>query len=162
MKIRFLAAIGGVAMILSPSIALAVDIYSAQLTGAEAVPPVATNTFGTVVIRHFPGANRARFMLEVRRANAILSDVGGHIHCAPAGMTGAIVAFLAGEASPGGFDGSLSISGTLDDDNIIAGACGSTLAELMAAADAGNAYVNLHSVAFPGGEIRGQLMLETP
>jgi len=163
MKIRFLSAIGGIALILSPAAAMAVDTYSAQLSGAEEVPPRTTDAFGSIVISHYPGAGRARFMLDVRRATAILSAVGGHIHCAPAGVNGPIVAFLAGEASPGGFDGRLSISGMLDDDNVIASAsCGSTLAELMAAAAAGNAYVNLHSETFPGGEIRGQLILEAP
>ena len=163
MKKRLLAAVGGIALILSPAAAMAVDTYSAQLSGADEVPPRATDAFGTIVVSHFPGLGRARFTLDVRRATAILSAVGGHIHCAPAGANGPIVVFLAGEASPGGFDGRLSISGMIDDDNVIPGsACGDTLAELLTAAAAGNAYVNLHSTTFPGGEIRGQLMLEAP
>lgn len=163
MKNRILSAIAGVALISSPAVAMAVDTYSAQLSGDNEVPPRMTDAFGSIVISHFPGVARARFTLDVRRANAILSAAGGHIHCAPAGANGPIVAFLAGEAAPGGFDGRLTITGMLDDDNIIPGsACGNTLAALLAAAAAGNAYVNLHSVTFPGGEIRGQLMLEAP
>ena len=77
MKKRLLAAVGGIALILSPAAAMAVDTYSAQLSGADEVPPRATDAFGTIVVSHFPGLGRARFTLDVRRATAILSAVGG-------------------------------------------------------------------------------------
>ena len=81
---------------------------------------------------------------------------GAHIHCAPEGENGPVATFLAG-AFPGGLDGKVEIEATLTDANIINPACGSTLAELVQAMEAGNTYVNVHSAANPGGEVRGQI-----
>jgi hypothetical protein len=58
---------------------------------------------------------------------------------------------------PGGFDGKVRVQGTLTDANIVNTACGSTISEIVDSMLAGNAYVNVHSAANPGGEVRGQI-----
>jgi hypothetical protein len=59
-------------------------------------------------------------------------------------------------------DAPASISGTITAGNVGAGANGQGIAvgefiELHRAIRAGIVYANVHTVAFPGGEIRGQL-----
>lgn len=131
--------------------------FKADLTGDQEVPsPVVTETTGEARFKVNSALTEIKFELEIEDAVDILSAAGAHIHCAPADQNGPIVAFLAGEV-PGGFDGEVKIEGTLTDANIINTACGATIAELVQSMKDGNAYVNVHSVANPGGEIRGQI-----
>jgi hypothetical protein len=105
----------------------------------------------------------ARFRLIVEDGIAVTM---AHLHCAPAGVNGPVVAFLFGEV-PGGFDvdGRLA-KFTLTNANITAvGAnCAPTigrqianLAELAQAMQDGLIYANVHTIANPRGEVRGQL-----
>jgi hypothetical protein len=89
-----------------------------------------------------------------------------HLHCGAAGQNGPVVVFLFGFI-PGGFDVDGQIARfTLTDANVAAvGAdCVPTigmeinnLADLLDATRDGLIYANVHTVANPGGEIRGQL-----
>ena len=56
-------------------------------------------------------------------------------------------------------DGQWVSNATITDANIVNTACGATLAEIFQQARLGNVYVNVHSVANPGGLIRGQLQV---
>lgn len=85
-----------------------------------------------------------------------------HIHVAAvAGGDGPPVLWLYPDASPpslieGTFNGLLGSRTVMSGD--LTGAAGVTsLAELMAAIEQGRAYVNVHTSAFPGGEIRGTI-----
>ena len=46
---------------------------------------------------------------------------------------------------------------TLTDDNIVNDVAGSTIDEIVEEIRAGNTYVNVHTIANPAGEVRGQL-----
>ena len=122
-----------------------------------------TKTKGEVTIQFNRDMTEAKFRLEVEDGVAVTM---AHLHCAPAGVNGPVVAFLFGMV-PGGFDvdGRLA-KFTLTNANITAvGAnCVQTigkqitnLAELAQAMQAGKIYANVHTIAHPGGEIRGQL-----
>lgn len=130
--------------------------FRAQLRGSNEVPPVETDTEGTATFR--VRGDRIDFELEIEDAVDILGAAGAHIHCAPAGENGPVVAFLAGEV-PGGFDGEVEVEATLTEANIVDPACGATLDELVESMRNGNTYVNVHSPAHPAGEIRGQIEL---
>ncbi|MGH9196767.1 MAG: CHRD domain-containing protein, partial [Acidimicrobiia bacterium] len=81
-----------------------------------------------------------------------------HIHCGEPGENGPIVVFLAGLAPRGiDVDGNWIRDASFSDRHITNPACGETLAELAQAMREGRTYVNVHTVANPGGEIRGQL-----
>jgi hypothetical protein len=41
--------------------------------------------------------------------------------------------------------------------NLVGALAGQTLADLIAHFNNGNAYVNVHTTLYPGGEIRGQI-----
>lgn len=131
-------------------------ILRADLSGAQEVPPVETDTSGTAKFRINPGSAEIDFQLKVKNGVGLLAVAGAHIHCAPTGANGPVVAFLA-TPNPAGVDGKLKVSGTITDANIVNDACGATVDELVASMQAGRAYVNVHSKANPSGVVRGQI-----
>ncbi len=133
------------------------ETFQAKLTGDQEVPPVETDTIGRFQIRFNKDKTRAEYELvvldgvEVRRA---------HLHCNFAGANGPIVVFLTGDrpANDGiDVDGKWIDNATIMDENIGNVACGANLDELAEAMKEGKVYVNVHTIASPGGEIRGQL-----
>jgi CHRD domain len=137
--------------------------FKARLTGDEEVPPVVTDTSGRAKIEFSKDLLTAEFVLRVSDGIRLTQ---AHIHCAPTGLNGPIVAFLAGFHGLGwDVDGKWIDNTTLTDDNIILGVTPTetcphtiaTLADLREAIIAGDAYVNVHSVLNPAGEVRGQL-----
>ena len=152
LTIGLLAAIGGIA-------ANSGDDdreFKAVLTGANEVPPVPTAASGKAEFEVNRDQTKIKFELKIRNATNILGAAGAHIHCGEEGVNGPVVVFLAGPVG-GGFDGKVEIEATLTDANIVNTACGATIAALVQSMMDGNTYVNAHSPAFPGGEIRGQI-----
>ncbi len=131
-------------------------ILRADLSGAEEVPPVETTTSGTSKFRVNPGSGEIDFQLKVKDGVDLIAVAGAHIHCAPPGSNGPVAAFLATPVE-GGVDGMLKVSGTITDADIIDVGCGSSVDELVEAMSAGQTYVNVHSLANPSGEVRGQI-----
>ncbi len=129
--------------------------FEAELEGAQEVPAVITDTTGEIEVEFNEALTEAKFELEVSDGEAITQ---AHLHCAAAGANGPVVAFLWGFIT-GGFDvdGDLA-EFTLTDANIVNNACGAMIADLALAMEVGNIYANVHSVANPGGEVRGQLL----
>ena len=140
--------------------------FTAILQGAQEVPPVVTETSGEIEVEFNSDYTEAEFELEVNDGVAITA---AHLHCAPEGANGPVVAFLFGMI-PGGFDVDDEIAEfTLTDANISAvGAdcvptTGMAIGDLFDLAEAmrnGYIYTNVHSVANPPGEVRGQLAEE--
>ena len=149
-----------VAMLAASTMALADKLqFDAVLTGAEEVPtPVVTDTTGKAKFRVSEDHTALEFILEIEDGVRILAGPGGHIHCAPFGINGPIVAFIAA-GLPVGFNGEVKLKGTLNEGNIVNKACGETIAALVDSFIRGNAYVNIHSAVNPSGEIRGQIYL---
>ncbi len=134
--------------------------FKAELSGDQEVPPIDTDTTGEAEFEVNEDLTKIDFKLEIEDAVDILAVAGAHIHCAPEGQNGPVVAFLVGVVPPVGFDGDVEIEATLTTANILNPACGATVAELVDSMLAGATYVNVHSVANPGGEIRGQIRAE--
>jgi hypothetical protein len=135
--------------------------FEARLTGAQEVPPVNTETVGKVEIRFNADETKAEFELEVRKGVRVTQ---AHIHCAPKGVNGPVVVFLAGFHNRGwDVDGSWVENATVTDANVMppsSPACPhviNDLRDLVQAMRMGDTYVNVHTVANPGGEVRGQL-----
>ena len=143
-------------------------IYLADLTGAAEAPPNAS-----------PGIGMAKvtfdFDLVTMRVEASFGGLLGittasHIHCCTAvpGVGTAGVAtpvpsfpgFPAGVTS-GSYDHTfdMTVSGSYNPAYIAAngGTAGTAFAAFVTGLDAGKAYLNVHTSAFPGGEIRGFL-----
>lgn len=136
--------------------------FKARLSGAEEVPPVVTNASGRFKIEFKRDLTAGEFEL---RLNDIVRVTQAHIHCAPPGVNGPIAAFLAGFHERGwDVDGKWVSDTTITDANVIPLAAGAacpnniqTLADLVRAMEDGNTYVNAHTIANPGGEVRGQI-----
>jgi hypothetical protein len=137
--------------------------FETALTGADEVPLVVTESRGAFKIKFNEDFTAARFKLRVLDGTAITQ---AHLHCASEGANGPVVVFLSGNV-PGGFDvHGVMADFTMTNANIAAvpancaASIGRTIANLADLADAasdGLIYANVHSVAHPGGEIRGQL-----
>jgi hypothetical protein len=114
--------------------------------------------------------NDAGTALDFKLNVANIEDVTqAHIHCGGPDVNGPVVAFLYG-LNPDGVtqNGRLS-EGTITAANVIprpdSAACPGGIADfedLIAAMQSGGAYVNVHTIALPPGEIRGQLFCNIP
>ncbi len=136
-------------------VANADEFFKATLTGDQEVPPVATDTTGKAFFRLNKGETEIEIQLHVNDGVRITQS---HIHCAPAGVNGPIVIFLAGLHAAGlDIDGKWVSNATITNTSIVNAACGVTLSDIAAAMRSGNTYANVHSVAHPGGEVRGQI-----
>ncbi len=136
--------------------------FEANLSGAQEVPGVVTDTTGRFGVNFKRGLSEADFRLIVNHGTGITQ---AHLHCARAGANGPVVVFLFGFIAGGvDVDGNLS-EGTLTNADFLGADCTGTtgrpinnIASLAFAARDGLIYVNVHSVANPAGEIRGQLL----
>jgi hypothetical protein len=132
--------------------------YTASLKGENEVPAVETNAQGQAIFQLSKDGAELSYKLIV----ANIYDVHmAHIHLAPAGQNGGVVVWLYPDGPPpqlipGRFSGILA-EGTITADDLVGALAGQTLEDLINEMDAGGAYVNVHTSANPGGEIRGQI-----
>ncbi len=143
-------------------------IFYSELNGANEVPPVNTLAQGRARFQLSAGTAGLYFHLEATQIERVTA---AHVHLGREGANGPVVAVLLGLP----IDGSnalttdptitdpvptLVVRGTLTDDDIVArpdlGFDG-TLAALLTWMRSSAAYVNVRTVAYPRGEIRGQI-----
>lgn len=132
--------------------------FSTHLRGDEEVPAVATQAQGQAIFKLSKDGTSLSYKLIVANIEDVLQ---AHIHLAPAGQNGGIVVWLYPSAPPpvlipGRFQGVLA-QGTITAANLVGGLAGQPLSALIDAMNAGNTYANVHTMAHPGGEIRGQI-----
>jgi glucose/arabinose dehydrogenase len=133
------------------------DEFGSVLTGAEENPPV-TTTASAVAHFELESANTLNF--ELWAQTAIQNVTASHIHLGAYIQNGPVVAFLYnGGGTPRNFAaGELIARGTLTDASVIARpGFTPTIANLVERIRQGRAYVNVHTTAHPGGEVRGQI-----
>src|SRR5438128_3447014 len=135
--------------------------FHIRLTGDQQVPAVNTTAFGFAEVQLSEDNNTLSFEVVVCNiANVIAST----IHVGAADTNGPVVLPFFGSASPfnstGGCDA--LAEGTRTSDNLVArpDAGINTWTDFINALIAGNTYVNVHTAAHTGGEIRGQLVHE--
>ena len=128
--------------------------FNTHLTGGEEVPAVVTGAQGQATFKLSADGQSISYKLNVANIEDVIQ---AHIHLAPQGVNGNVVTFLFGPVA-GGVDVSGRLaSGSIEAGDLINDLAGHPLEDLIAAIEDGNAYVNVHTVAHPGGEIRGQL-----
>lgn len=125
--------------------------YMAMLSGLSARP--ATTGYGVFEGKLGADGNSMTYTLKVGR---LVNLTAAHIHNAPFNASGGIVVDLyLGPTIAQVGDSLVLASGTLTPSSIRAG--GPSWANLIAGMESGTMYVNVHTTANPGGEIRGQL-----
>lgn len=160
-------------------LALATGVVASQvrnfvtpLSGAEEVPPNASQARGSAIFQLSADGTELSYRLI---ASNIHNVHMAHIHMGPPGVNAGIVVWLfpstavgpPGPLGSGRHDGVLA-TGTITAANLTGALTGQPLSALVAAIDAGNAYVNVHTNDgmeplntgpgdLQGGEIRGQL-----
>jgi glucose/arabinose dehydrogenase len=126
--------------------------FRAHLSGDQEVPPVDTQAQGQATFRFNKEASALSFKLNVANIEDVLAS---HIHCAPAEANGpvGVTLFGGGPVSP---NGTLA-QGTVESPDA-GNACNwATLGDVLTAIQNGYAYANVHTLAHPPGEIRGQI-----
>lgn len=133
--------------------------FVAPLSGAEEVDPVDTRARGLAKFQ----LNRDGGELHYRLIVANIENIQqAHIHLAPAGQNGPIVAWLYPEEGQepelieGRFNGVLA-TGTITDADLVGPLAGMSVDDLLQEIKDGETYVNVHTQQNPGGEIRGQI-----
>lgn len=121
---------------LSVSIVHAVT-FTSTLSGSNEATPNASTSVGTTVVNVDPASSTISW--TTTSSIPLASVTGHHLHQAVAGLNGPVVVNFAS-----------AYSGSV---------VNTAVAPLILANPAGF-YVNLHTSAFPGGEIRGQLVAD--
>jgi hypothetical protein len=132
--------------------------YRTHLTGAEEVPAVETRAQGQAIFKLSADGTELHYKLIVANIENVTQ---AHIHVGAAGVNGPVVVWLYPDGPPpqlieGRFQGVLA-SGTITADDLVGDLAGQPLSALIDHINAGNAYVNVHTLANPGGEVRGQI-----
>ena len=136
--------------------------FNIHLTGEQQVPAVNTMAFGFAEVQLSEDNSTLSFEVVVCD---IANVTASHIHVGAAGTNGPVVLPFYGSPSPlfnstRGCD--TLAEGTRTSGNLVArpevGI--NTWTDFINALIAGNAYVNVHTTAHTGGEIRGQLVHE--
>jgi hypothetical protein len=129
-----------------------VTFNAAVLSGAQEVPPVATNGTGSAEVVVFE--DDARIELTLNLAGTFTSEITrAHFHAGGPGENGGIVLNICGEdgvpdcPQAGTFEHTYTLADTTAFVN---------MAQVMQAIQDG-VYINVHTVNNPPGEIRGQL-----
>ena len=142
--------------------------YSATLNGPNEAPPNASPGTGSTTIFYDAAAHTMRVVVTF--AGLTAGTTASHIHCcvAPPGAAGVatttpnFAGFLLGVTS-GLYDNTLDLTSAGSWNPAFITAHGGTPAgaesALAAGLSAGQAYLNIHTSAFPGGEIRGFLVI---
>lgn len=131
--------------------------FQTAMSGAEEVPPVPTQGRGNAIFSLSRDGTTLSYKVITTNVENITQS---HIHIGARGVNGPVVVFLFGLVPAGVSSTGILSQGTITQANLIARPAigfGATMAELAAAMRSGNAYVNVHTIAFPGGEVRGQI-----
>jgi hypothetical protein len=163
MKARRLSSFIGLAlvltlMLLATPAAAGPRNFRAHLNGAQEVPPADTRAQGQAIFRLSKDGESLHYKLIVANIENVTM---AHIHLAPAGVNGPVVAWLYPAGPPpqlieGRFNGVLA-EGVITAADLVGPLAGADLGDLVDEIVAGNTYVNVHTSQFPGGEVRGQI-----
>jgi hypothetical protein len=135
--------------------------FVSPLSGGQEVPPVETGGTGNAIFHLSPDATELDYKLISSNIEGVTQS---HIHCGTPGVNGPVVVFLYGFNAAGVDPNGILAQGTITAGDVIpradSGACPGGVADLDDVIEklrTGGAYVNVHTLANPPGEIRGHV-----
>ena len=135
--------------------------WSTHANGSMEVPVRDSQGQAQAIFHLADDGNSLDFKLIVSNIEGVTQS---HIHCGHPGENGPIVVFLYGFNAAGVAPHGVLNEGTATDANVIArpstAICPGGVADLddvVEKLNNGGAYVNVHTIVFPGGEIRGDV-----
>jgi len=133
--------------------------YFAQMNGQQNIPPV--NSRATARFEIFVDLARQRAFYTYRIMN-VVNYMVSHIHAGAVGMNGVPI-FMLNPMTQNINIQNQQFTGTITPQStfMVVGASTPTWQSFVRNLQTGQLYVNLHTVANPDGEIRGQLMQGT-
>lgn len=123
------------------------NLFIAHLVGDQETPPNASLAQGEVIL-HMNADGTISYKLIVANINNVIM---AHIHVAARGVAGPVKQWLYPVSGPP----PKLLPGRTD--GILAEGTFTPTPALLAAIESGDAYVNVHTLLLPAGEIRGQL-----
>lgn len=146
---------GAIAKVTITAVSPDADRFQAPLSGAAEVPPVHTDASGWAAFKLNEAETDLSFILRVADLENITQ---AHIHYGDPDVNGPVVAFLySQDALSSLFSRSQLLSrGTITEADLL-GPFEGDLDGFLTALREGKLYVNVHTDANPGGEVRGQI-----
>ncbi|HEX9024386.1 MAG TPA: CHRD domain-containing protein [Geobacteraceae bacterium] len=144
------------AVLLTASIGFSAEknTFSAKLSGNEVVPLVKTPAKGDAEFTLTKNGKELTYKLTV---TDIENVTAAHIHLGKKWKSGPpVVGLFAGPQKEGKFSGVLA-EGVITEKDLMGNLMGKPLTALVKLIKSGGAYVNVHTVGHPDGEIRGQI-----
>ena len=129
---------------------------TAQLNGGNEVPGVVTGSAGTATVTWNTATKAGTYRVDVY--NMPVGTTASHIHVGAVGVGGPVVINFTVPA--GGISNDFGLAGTFTcTDVVVRAAQGiNSCEDFEQSLLLNNSYVNVHSTANPGGEVRGQLI----
>jgi hypothetical protein len=128
--------------------------FGAFLSGFEEVPPRVAAGSGAAFFELVEDGEALKFQIRVANTTGITM---GHIHIAPLGANGPIIVDLIPLQSPSPLQNGIIAEGIIRVNNFRPTWAGEPFSTLLEYIENGEAYVNIHTVEFPPGELRGQI-----
>lgn len=135
-------------------------VFTAALSGANEAPPVAaTGAGGTATIVYNPAAQEVSYRIDVY--NLPTGVTAAHFHAGGPGVSGPVVVNFTVVANT---SNDFAIVGTARAADVVARAAQGVNSwdDFIQALTLGQIYINVHSQANPGGELRGQVVRRVP
>ena len=141
-------------------------VYTASLSGGAEVPPNASTGTGSATVTYIPATSI--MTVSISFSGIAVSTTAAHIHCCTSSTMNAGIAtqtpsfngFPTGVTTgtyANTFD--MALSSSYNPPFVTAsGSVAAALQLLLAAMGNGRAYLDIHSVPFPAGELRGNLV----
>lgn len=154
-RVIFVALAGMFALLVSAEAQAQTLTFNANLSGGNEVPGVVTGSAGTAIVTWNTTTKAGTYRVDVY--NMPVGTTASHIHVGAAGVSGPVVINFT--VPTGGPSNDYGLTGTFGCSDVVARAAQgiNSCEDFEQALLLGNTYVNVHSTANPGGEIRGQL-----
>ncbi len=154
-RVLSLAIAGVCTLMFSVSAQAQTITLTANLHGGNEVPGVSTGSVGTATVTWNTVTKAGTYRADVY--NMPVGTTASHIHAGASGVAGPVIVNFTVPA--GGISNDFALTGAFGCSDVVVRAPQgiNSCEDFEQALLLGNTYVNVHSTANPGGEIRGQL-----